>query len=361
MKTTIRVILFFFITTLLLYFAYASQPFEKNSPLAITQTKFEKTIEKFKKTLVTHKPHIQKLSLDPKTKYQIIVIGDLHGSAHSLERNLTQLQKDGYLATDLTLSKNTYLVFTGDYADRGKYGVDVWYLAMKLKILNPSSVFLLRGNHETKKIAHYYGLEAELLKKYDSHTRDILFNLFDHLPLALYVGVGIDFLQFCHGAIPVTKNKNDFIPFIPLSLLETKNKNDYLELTDTNIIDQYLWNDFAGARTNGIARSNRGIGHKITIENLETFLAKNKKYSHSDITIHNVLHGHQHIDAAVSTLSRKTTFKNGTTIPLSRSPVYTFISCPEGMPYYVKHEGYGIIEIDGPYKNWTLTVYEQKN
>ena len=52
---------------------------------------------------------------------------------------------------------NGKLVFLGDYIDRGPFGVEVILLLLILKQRYPTSVYLLRGNHESRGLTEYYG------------------------------------------------------------------------------------------------------------------------------------------------------------------------------------------------------------
>lgn len=68
---------------------------------------------------------------------RVVVIGDLHGDYQSLCSILevVDLSVDG-------------LVFLGDYADRGCFGLEVVKKVGNMARENPKSVFLLKGNHE---------------------------------------------------------------------------------------------------------------------------------------------------------------------------------------------------------------------
>jgi diadenosine tetraphosphatase ApaH/serine/threonine PP2A family protein phosphatase len=75
---------------------------------------------------------------------EALVIGDLHGDLESL---INILQRSGF-TRKMTASKDTTLIFLGDYGDRGEYSAEVYYTILKLKLAFPEQVVLLRGNHE---------------------------------------------------------------------------------------------------------------------------------------------------------------------------------------------------------------------
>jgi len=74
---------------------------------------------------------------------EAVVIGDLHGDLESLE---TILRKSSFLGTFREYLP--YLIFLGDYVDRGEESVELLYLVLRLKTLFNKRVILLRGNHE---------------------------------------------------------------------------------------------------------------------------------------------------------------------------------------------------------------------
>jgi hypothetical protein len=150
-------------------------------------------------------PYVQKLALYPGDK--IMFHGDLHGDIHSLMHWLTWLDNRGYLeeGSFKLAHPNTYLVFLGDYVDRGYYGAEVIYTLLRLKIANPDQVILVRGNHEDTSFHMHgaYSFKDELGFKFrpDKDVEKLIARLYNFLPVALYVGYGNDYLQCCHGGI----------------------------------------------------------------------------------------------------------------------------------------------------------------
>lgn len=68
---------------------------------------------------------------------RVIVVGDIHGDYESF-RKVCSLFDD----------KNDYLIFLGDYADRGSRGVEVLEGVVALIEKYPNRVIALKGNHE---------------------------------------------------------------------------------------------------------------------------------------------------------------------------------------------------------------------
>ncbi|MCK4517322.1 serine/threonine protein phosphatase [Candidatus Babeliales bacterium] len=260
---------------------------------------------------------IQKVEL--KKDFRLVVVGDIHGSVHALLRNLLRLKALGILSDDLKLADNHYLIFTGDYADRGRYGVEVWYLLALLKLANPDNVFLCRGNHEIKGVAEQYGFKKELIYKYDetvfcdeSNSCFVtMCDLFSCLPVALLLGRDNNYVMACHGGLPL-KDLNDCKCGIEFCEAEDKFKFIYPEgecpfaltdeikafsrgdskfmVIDNEIGQQFLWNDFEYGC--GVYVSSRGVGYEIGIDIVAGAI---EAYG-----IKSIFRGHQHNENAVS-------------------------------------------------------------
>lgn len=122
------------------------------------------------------------------SKGEALVVGDLHGDLKALK---TILERSKFL-TKLEKSESAYLIFLGDYGDRGAYSVEVYYVILSLKILFPKQVILLRGNHEGPKDLAFYPHELPLqlqnrfLNDWEI-VNETLFRLFDLLYVAVFV------------------------------------------------------------------------------------------------------------------------------------------------------------------------------
>lgn len=82
--------------------------------------------------------------VEVKPSGQALIVGDLHGDLESL---IQVLQETNFLEK-LQKTTDTFLIFMGDYGDRGIHPVEVYYIVLKLKLLFPKRVVLMRGNHE---------------------------------------------------------------------------------------------------------------------------------------------------------------------------------------------------------------------
>lgn len=75
---------------------------------------------------------------------EALVVGDLHGDLESLIEILQQSK----ILERMDKSFESILIFLGDYGDRGANSAETYYTVLKLKLLHPQQVILMRGNHE---------------------------------------------------------------------------------------------------------------------------------------------------------------------------------------------------------------------
>ena len=84
------------------------------------------------------------------------------------------------------IKKKKKLIFLGDYVDRGPHSIETITLLFLLKLKNPENIYLLRGNHETRKLTQNYGFFMECQFKYKKIiVWSIFIKTFNYLSIAL--------------------------------------------------------------------------------------------------------------------------------------------------------------------------------
>ena len=78
-------------------------------------------------------------------------------------------------------------LFLGDYVDRGILGIEVCLFLFSIKLNEPKSVVLLRGNHESRNMTESFTFREEVLERYDVEVYDLFMEAFDSLPIAALV------------------------------------------------------------------------------------------------------------------------------------------------------------------------------
>ncbi|PRQ37404.1 putative protein-serine/threonine phosphatase [Rosa chinensis] len=128
------------------------------------------------------------------------VVGDVHSQLHDV---LFLLKDAGYP------SENRVFVFNGDYVDRGAWGLETFLILLAWKVLMLKSVYLLRGNHESKYCTSVYGFEKEVLVKYrdddgkdkvGKHVYRKCLGCFERLPLTSIINGHV---YTAHGGLAV--------------------------------------------------------------------------------------------------------------------------------------------------------------
>lgn len=176
---------------------------------------------------IAREHYVQKLVVPVGSK--VLLHGDLHGDAHSVVNSLAPYMQGN---NGFKLADDVFIIFLGDYVDKGLYGLECIYLLMRLKIDNPDRVFFVRGNHEDSDICHFYGFYHELIKKgFTEEQIAIVYRLYDVLPVALYLGSNHNFVQLCHGGIE--------LGYLPTNLLNADEPVEYERITRLDRLSVY--------------------------------------------------------------------------------------------------------------------------
>lgn len=247
---------------------------------------------------IEHKPFVQKAIIPNGS--EVLFCGDLHGSIHSLLRTLWRLRIQGYLNDDFKIRKpNFYMVFCGDYVDRGKDGCEVIYAICKLKDANWKNVFVLRGNHEEEVTSKIYGFlgngdsqdktETEIGKKFGAanfaKAEGLVREWYSCLPYALFLNNMTDsWIQCCHGGVEKKYSPKAFIKAHGKLFQQLSKKDQEAGLNWSDIVigksdDNlgYLAGDpITGQPVQGIAFNNlRGRGWVTSVGYVEDYLRDN--------------------------------------------------------------------------------------
>ncbi|MCC7000438.1 MAG: serine/threonine protein phosphatase [Deltaproteobacteria bacterium] len=182
--------------------------------------------------------HVYVINPKPGQRYELLVLGDLHGCYSCLKAALLQhdfFNKVQAFKKDPQSNPDVKVVLLGDYIDRGRFSYNgVLRTVMQLFVNVPEHVIALRGNHEyyLELNGRVYGgvRPAEAINTLVGYMPDEMFSnymkLFDALPNMLI----FDKTLFVHAGIPRDE------------LINTKLR-DLASLNDPEIRFQMLWSD----------------------------------------------------------------------------------------------------------------------
>jgi protein phosphatase len=206
-------------------------------------------------------------------KGEAIVVGDLHGDLNSLKHILSETR---FLEKSLSETQ-TYLVFLGDYGDRGLYSPEVYYVVLSLKTMFPENVILLQGNHEGPEdlLASPHDLPYHLQRKFGSDWQ-IVYAELSTLFRRFYTTVLVeDRFIMLHGGVPSKAKTLDDIAYA------------YQKHPAETHLEEILWSDPAEG-IKGTRYSPRGAGYLFGEDVTDAFLKMvNVKY---------VVRGHEPVD-----------------------------------------------------------------
>ena len=145
----------------------------------------------------------------------IQVVGDIHGQCCDLLQvfrrtggsSLIEAAKDAAATGNGSGSETHNYLLLGDYVDRGNFSCECVMFLLALKVLHPSTVYLLRGNHESRCMtATEYpdtgvNFRTECVRKLGSEVYDKLMECFDCLPVCAIVRSSMGRWFCCHGGL----------------------------------------------------------------------------------------------------------------------------------------------------------------
>ncbi|KAF1323406.1 Calcineurin-like phosphoesterase, partial [Globisporangium splendens] len=153
------------------------------------------------------------------------LVGDLHGQFQDL---LEIFQVHG------TPSPENPFLFLGDYVDRGISSCEIVLLLLAFKVRFPSSVHLLRGNHECRSLSTFYGFRAECLQKYGTIVYNRTIKCFESMPLAAKLETSYGTFLAVHGGLsPEIVQLEDI----------NENVDRFMEPEPTGALCDLLWAD----------------------------------------------------------------------------------------------------------------------
>lgn len=167
------------------------------------------------------------------------VYGDIHGQLLDLLEFFNAFSWPDKRRGDIF---SMSYIFLGDFVDRGAYSCDVVALLFSLKILYPTKIFLVRGNHEDRLMNVNYGFQADCLRKFAVDGEDVwerVNDVFEFLPIAALVEKSI----LCiHGGIGDSIEKLDDLRGIPKPIQVVGDITASTTKRDRMILDA-LWSD----------------------------------------------------------------------------------------------------------------------
>jgi uncharacterized tellurite resistance protein B-like protein len=186
--------------------------------------------------------HVYVEPLVPGRRYELIVLGDLHGCYSVLKATLMQsrfFEKVDAFRKDPANNPEPRLILLGDYIDRGLFSMNgVLRLVLQLFVTAPEHVYMLRGNHEYYiefKGNIYGGVKpAEAINTLKPHVDMDVFRHYQRLFEAMPSMLLFDRFAFVHAGIPKDRTLKE-------------KYTDLSSLNDPDIRFQMLWSDPSSA------------------------------------------------------------------------------------------------------------------
>jgi hypothetical protein len=190
---------------------------------------------------------------------EALVVGDLHGDIESL---IEILQQSNVLER-MDKSSESLLIFLGDYGDRGACPAETYYTVLKLKLLHPHQVILMRGNHEGPEdlMPSPHDLPSQFKARFGKKWNEAYAEtrgLFEHLYTALLVPKRY---LMVHGGLPKELNTIDDLAYA------------HILHPQRPLLEEILWSD-PDEVAEEVGTSPRGAGRLFGKNITERILAK---------------------------------------------------------------------------------------
>jgi protein phosphatase len=184
---------------------------------------------------------------------EFLVVGDLHGHVFELLRILR----------DFGMPPSRRYIFLGDLVDRGDFSVATALFVMVLKCMWPTSVYVVRGNHEFAEINGCLGLLAEVMEEYgDKEVYDEMNRAFSQMAM----GARVNGTVLCvHGGLGPGLGSVKQIEEVKRPICESGDP----------IVEALTWSDPRSDATMRVSQG-RGRGFEFGEVALANFLNRNE-------------------------------------------------------------------------------------
>ena len=227
--------------------------------------------------LLKTEPTVLDLTLD-NFETKVTVVGDTHGQFHDVLHMFDVVGLPG---------ERSLFLFNGDFVDRGSWGLETLIYFVCWKVLLPTKVYLIRGNHESQLMTELYGYKAEIEAKYSRAQNRTIYasskKLFATMPLAIVVQ---EKTFVCHGGLFRATNKGGRRkrktpkPLLELGTLDmlrscSKGGIEPTGLRVASLVSDVLWSD--PVSENGLMENeSRGLGLMFGPDITDAFLRINQ-------------------------------------------------------------------------------------